>query len=32
MIKMREFPPDKQETATETVMEQAELMCAEWAA
>lgn len=26
------YPPDKQEKATKTVMEQAELLCAEWAA
>ena len=26
------YPPDKQEKATQTVLEQAELLCAEWAA
>jgi type I restriction enzyme R subunit len=26
------YPPDKQERATETVMQQAELLCADWAA
>ena len=26
------YPPDKQEKATETVMQQAELLCADWAA
>ena len=25
------YPPDKQEAATRTVLEQAELLCAEWA-
>ena len=25
------YPPDKQEKATQTVLEQAELLCAEWA-
>ncbi|HUW09204.1 MAG TPA: type I restriction enzyme endonuclease domain-containing protein, partial [Anaerolineae bacterium] len=26
------YPPDKQEQATQTVLEQAELLCADWAA
>ena len=26
------YPPDKQEQATKTVLEQAEVLCAEWAA
>jgi len=26
------YPPDKQETATQTVLEQAELLCKDWAA
>lgn len=26
------YPPDKQEKATQTVLEQAELLCADWAA
>ena len=26
------YPPDKQEKATETVLRQAELLCADWAA
>ena len=26
------YPPDKQEKATETVLKQAELLCADWAA
>jgi type I restriction enzyme R subunit len=26
------YPPDKQERATQTVLEQAEVLCAEWAA
>jgi len=25
------YPPDKQEAATRTVLEQAEVLCAEWA-
>ena len=25
------YPPDKQEKATQTVLEQAELLCKEWA-
>ena len=25
------YPPDKQEQATQTVLEQAEVLCAEWA-
>ena len=25
------YPPDKQEKATQTVLEQAKLLCAEWA-
>jgi hypothetical protein len=25
------YPPDKQEAATKTVLEQAEVLCAEWA-
>ena len=25
------YPPDKQERATQTVLEQAEVLCAEWA-
>jgi type I restriction enzyme R subunit len=25
------YPPDKQEKATETVLKQAELLCADWA-
>ena len=25
------YPPDKQEKATQTVLEQAEVLCAEWA-
>lgn len=27
-----EYPPDKQEEATQTVLEQAELLCKDWAA
>lgn len=26
------YPPDKQENATQTVLEQAELLCTDWAA
>ncbi|HWR51813.1 MAG TPA: type I restriction enzyme endonuclease domain-containing protein [Bryobacteraceae bacterium] len=26
------YPPDKQERATQTVLEQAEVLCADWAA
>jgi type I restriction enzyme R subunit len=26
------YPPDKQEKATQTVLEQAEMLCADWAA
>jgi len=26
------YPPDKQEKATQTVLEQAEVLCKEWAA
>ena len=26
------YPPDKQEKATQTVLQQAELLCADWAA
>ena len=26
------YPPDKQEKATETVLEQAEVLCRDWAA
>ncbi|MDP2682076.1 MAG: DUF3387 domain-containing protein [Deltaproteobacteria bacterium] len=28
----KNYPPDKQEKATKTVLEQAELLCANWAA
>jgi len=32
ILKLRGYPPDKQEKAVETVMKQAELLAAEWAA
>lgn len=31
MISAHGYPPDKQEQATKTVLEQAELLCAGWA-
>lgn len=32
ILRLHGYPPDKQEKATETVMQQAELLCADWAA
>jgi len=32
ILRKHGYPPDKQEQATKTVLEQAELLCAEWAA
>jgi type I restriction enzyme R subunit len=32
ILKRYGYPPDKQEKATLTVLEQAELLCADWAA
>lgn len=31
ILKKYGYPPDKQEKATETVLKQAELLCADWA-
>lgn len=30
-FEQRAYPPDKQEKATQTVLQQAELLCADWA-
>jgi type I restriction enzyme R subunit len=32
ILRKHGYPPDKQERATETVLKQAELLCADWAA
>ncbi|MCS7337041.1 MAG: DUF3387 domain-containing protein, partial [Verrucomicrobiae bacterium] len=32
ILRKHGYPPDKQEKATQTVLEQAEVLCAEWAA
>ncbi|MCI0745342.1 MAG: DUF3387 domain-containing protein, partial [Verrucomicrobia subdivision 3 bacterium] len=32
ILKKYGYPPDKQEQATQTVLKQAELLCADWAA
>jgi type I restriction enzyme R subunit len=32
LLRKYDYPPDKQEKATETVLEQAELLCRDWAA
>lgn len=32
VLKKYKYPPDKQEKATQTVLAQAELLCADWAA
>jgi len=32
ILRKYEYPPDKQEKATQTVLEQAEVLCKEWAA
>src|SRR5467141_1659514 len=32
ILKKYGYPPDKQEKATQTVLQQAELLCADWAA
>jgi type I restriction enzyme R subunit len=32
ILRKHGYPPDKQEKATQTVLEQAELLCADWAA
>ena len=32
ILKKYKYPPDKQEKATQTVLAQAELLCADWAA
>ena len=32
ILRKHRYPPDKQEKATKTVLEQAELPCADWAA
>ena len=32
VLRKHGYPPDKQETATQTVLEQAELLCKGWAA
>ena len=32
VLRHHHYPPDKQEQATRTVLEQAELLCADWAA
>jgi len=32
ILRKHSYPPDKQEKATRTVLEQAEVLCAEWAA
>jgi type I restriction enzyme, R subunit len=31
LLRKHGYPPDKQEKATQTVLEQAELLCSEWA-
>jgi type I restriction enzyme R subunit len=31
VLKKYGYPPDKQESATQTVLQQAELLCADWA-
>jgi len=31
LLKKYEYPPDKQQKATDTVLEQAKLLCADWA-
>jgi type I restriction enzyme R subunit len=32
ILRKHGYPPDKQEKATQTVLEQAELLCGDWAA
>jgi type I restriction enzyme R subunit len=32
ILRKHGYPPDKQEKATQTVLEQAEVLCGEWAA
>jgi type I restriction enzyme R subunit len=32
LLRKHGYPPDKQEKATQTVLEQAELLCRDWAA
>ena len=32
VLRRHGYPPDKQESATQTVLKQAELLCGEWAA
>ena len=32
LLRRYDYPPDKQEKATKTVIEQAELLCRDWAA
>ena len=32
VLRKHDYPPDKQEQATKTVLEQAELLCKDWAA
>lgn len=32
ILRKNGYPPDKQEKATQTVIEQAEILCADWAA
>lgn len=32
LLRKHGYPPDKQEKATQTVLEQAELLCKDWAA
>ena len=32
ILRKYDYPPDKQEKATQTVLEQAELLCGDWAA
>ncbi len=32
ILRKHGYPPDKQEKATQTVLEQAELLCRDWAA
>jgi len=32
LLRKYDYPPDKQEKATQTVLEQAELLCRDWAA
>ena len=31
ILRKHGYPPDKQEKATQTVLEQAEMLCADWA-